>query len=110
MYGPPEGLFLLALYDEVLAGGVGFRKLDSDICEMKRLFVYEDYRGKGIGRRLCHELIENARKAGYGKMRLDTLKRLKAATGLYVSLGFREIAPYRYNPDPTAIFMELELV
>ncbi len=109
MYGPPDGLFLLAFYSEQLAGGVGFRKLEADICEMKRLFVYEEYRGRGIGLRLCKELIVAAKKRGYSKMRLDTLKRLNAATRLYESLGFKKIAPYRYNPDPTAIFMELDL-
>ena len=109
MYRPPDGLFLLAWHHGVLAGGVGFRKFDAKVCEMKRLFVYEKLRGIRFGRSLCIELIKKAKKAGYEKMRLDTLGKMKAAIRLYTTLGFKEIAPYRFNPDPTAKYMELHL-
>ena len=109
MYGPPNGLFLIAWHNGELAGGVGFRKFDAKICEMKRLFVYEQFRGLRLGRSLCIELINNAKKLEYEKMRLDTLGHMKAAIGLYTTLGFKEITPYRFNPDPTAKYMELNL-
>lgn len=109
MFGPPDGFFLLAWHDGELAGGVGLRKLAAGVCEMKHLFVYERFRGGGIGRSLCTELIERARRMPYGRMRLDTLDRMKAAIRLYESVGFRDIGPYRFNPDPTARYMELRL-
>ena len=110
MYSKPEGCFLIALKEqEIIAGGVGLRMLTRDICEMKRLFVYPEYLKKGIGKRLCLELIMQAISMGYKKMRLDTLARLEAANKLYEELGFYEIEPYRENPDPTAKFMELKL-
>ncbi len=109
MYGPPDGLFLLALREGVPAGGVGFRPLEAGICEMKRLFVYERFKNQGVGRILCRALISEAEALGYEKMRLDTLNRMKAAMLLYESLGFREIAPYRFNPDPAAKYLELDL-
>ena len=109
MYGPPDGLFLLAWHNEELAGGVGFRKFDAKVCEMKRLFVYEQFLDIRLGRSLCIELIKKAKKLGYEKMRLDTLGHMKAAIRLYTTLGFKEIAPYRFNPDPTAKYMELNL-
>ena len=109
MYGPPQGLFLLAWHDGQLAGGVGLRRFDARVCEMKRLFVYDPFKRRGIGRRLCTALIEEAIQMGYEKMRLDTLGRMQAAIRLYAHLGFREIGSYRFNPDPTAIYMELHL-
>ena len=109
VYGPPDGLFLLAWHNGEVAGGVGLRKFDVNICEMKRLFVYEKFRGIGLGRSLCVELIKEAKVLGYDKMRLDTLGHMKAAINLYTTLGFKEIAPYRFNPDPTTKYMELTL-
>ena len=109
MYGPPNGLFLLAWSDNEISGGVGLRTLDGAVCEMKLLFVYNQFRGQGVGRILCTELIDEAQKLGYEKMRLDTLGRMGAAISLYNSLGFKEIEAYRFNPDPTTRFMELNL-
>ena len=109
MYGPPKGCFLIAWQGDEPAGGVGLRMHEPGVCEMKRLFVYDRFKGRGIGRGLCTALIEEARKLGYGSMRLDTLGRMVAAMGLYESLGFKEIGPYRFNPDPTARYLELRL-
>lgn len=72
MYGPPDGLFLLARRGGELAGGVGLRRFETHICEMKRLFVYDRFRREGIGRRLCAMLIQEALRLGYKTMRLDT--------------------------------------
>lgn len=108
-YSPPEGRVLVA-YDGVdVAGCVGLRNQGGKICEMKRLYVRPAFRGKGIGRGLASTVIEEARKAGYDRIRLDTVPSMKEAIGLYRSLGFRTVEPYRYNPIPGAVFMELEL-
>ena len=109
MYGPPNGLFLLAWYECELGGGVGLRPIEAGVCEMKRLFVYDPFKRKGVGRRLCATLIQEAVNLGYDKMRLDTLGHMKAAIRLYKNLGFKEIDPYRFNPDPTTKYMELHL-
>jgi GNAT superfamily N-acetyltransferase len=110
MYGPPRGFFLLAWHKEEVAGGVGLRRLESEVCEMKRLFVYDKFKNKGVGRSLCMALIRKATDLGYEKMRLDTLGRMKAAIRLYESLGFKEIKPYRFNPHPSTRYMELLLI
>ena len=110
MYSNPRGCFLIACTEkEVIAGGVGLRMLTKDICEMKRLFIYPEFLGKGIGKKLCLELILQAKSMGYKKMRLDTLARLEAANKLYKKLEFYKIEPYRENPDPTAKYLELKL-
>ena len=76
---------------------------------MKRLYVYPKYLRQGIGEALCKELIVQAKKSGYLKMRLDTIGKLQAANRLYDKLCFYEIEPYRENPDETARFMEYKL-
>ncbi len=110
VYGPPKGCYLLASGIEgATAGGVALREYSAGICEMKRLYVYPPYLGKGLGRPLCNELLKQAKQMGYKKMRLDTMTKLEAANRLYEKLGFYEIEPYRVNPEKTARFMEILL-
>ena len=111
-YGPPCGRLLLAQWDGELAGTVGMHDIGDGVCEMKRLFVYPEFHGKGIGRALATSLIDESRELGYTRMRLDTSLRQVAAQGLYRSLGFREIPVYYDIPEDlrvNAIFMELAL-
>jgi ribosomal protein S18 acetylase RimI-like enzyme len=99
----------LAIAEGSPVGCVALRKLEDDICEMKRLYLQPGLRGQGIGRRLTDAIIQDARGIGYEKMRLGSLASLQEATALYRSLGFVEIPPYRFNPLSGAVFMELVL-
>ena len=108
-YAPPDGCILMAYSGENVAGCVALRKLEDDICEMKRLYVRPGFRGLGIGESLSEKIIDEARRIGYKKMRLDTLPSMKEAVSIYKDLGFNVIPPYRFNPFDGALFMELEL-
>ena len=108
-YAPPRGALLLAISNGVFAGCVAMRPLETDICEMKRLYLRPSYRGSGAGRRLAAAIIDASRRAGYRRMRLDTIDTMSEAIALYRSLGFREIAPYRHNPIAGASYFELDL-
>jgi ribosomal protein S18 acetylase RimI-like enzyme len=108
-YGPPDGALILVLVDGNGAGCIALRKLSKDICEMKRLYVRDDYRGLGIGRKLINLIIEAARKLNYSYIRLDTLPTMQKAQELYISFGFYDIEPYVYNPIKGTRFLELEL-
>lgn len=108
-YGPPHGALILALVEGKAAGCVALRKISENICEMKRLYVRQCYRGLGIGRRLIYIIIEYAKKMNYQYIRLDTLPTMKEAQVLYTSLGFYDIDPYVYNPIEGTRYMELKL-
>jgi GNAT superfamily N-acetyltransferase len=111
-YSRPDGALLLAHWDGVAAGCVAFRRLEAAACEMKRMFVYPQFHGQGIGRALGQAIVDDARKAGYSVMRLDTSVRQIEARQLYAKLGFREVDPY-YELRPAVrnwlVFMELDL-
>ena len=108
-YKSPAGCMLLAEAADGYAGCVALHSLHNNICEMKRLFVIPEYQGCGIGRALAEAVIGGARKQGYQRMRLDTVESMKAAQGLYFSLGFKTIEAYCHNPLDNPSFMELEL-
>ena len=108
-YAAPDGRLLLALYDQKIAGCVALWKVSDQVCEMKRLWVRPEFRGKKIGRQLAEFVIEQAKLIGYFKMKLDTIDTMTEAIKLYVSLGFRSTSAYRYNPVEGAEYMELDL-
>ena len=119
-YAPPAGRLLLAYAAEPTpnttanaqgpAGCVALHALEAGICEMKRLYVRPDFRGKGVGKELIDAILTAARAIGYTRMRLDTIEPImKDAVRMYRALGFREIEPYRANPIAGALYMELQL-
>ncbi len=91
-------------------GVVAVRALADSTCELKRLWVEPEAKGRGFGRELARTAIAFARDAGYAEMKLDTLKnRMPAAIALYRSLGFVDAEPYTHNPEPDVLFMTLKL-
>jgi putative acetyltransferase len=112
-YGPPGGCVLLALAGEEAVGAVCLRRLDAEACEMKRLFVPEQHRGKGIAKALVKALFEAAVARGHRVMRLDTGSFMTEALALYTSFGFARIPPYYTVNEVLArdfVFMEKTLI
>jgi GNAT superfamily N-acetyltransferase len=95
---PPNGTLLLALVDGEPAGLGGVRHLDTDVAEVKSMYVAPDYRGTGLGRSILARLDEIALEHGCGAVRLDTSDYLTPAVGLYRSAGYREVPAYNENP------------
>ena len=108
-YAPPRGALFVADDRARLIGMIGLRPFDEAICEMKRLYVRPGFRRVGLGRTLAKALLDEARRAGYSTVLLDTLDDMEAARELYATLGFVEIPPYYYNPIAGAHYLKAEL-
>ncbi len=113
-YAPPDGRLLLAVWDGKPAGVIALRPLDEGeeegLCEMKRLYVRQEFRGHAIGRALAERVIAEAAEIGYTRMRLDTIpSKMDRAIAMYRELGFEETVPYYSTPVRQTLFMERAL-
>ncbi len=111
-YISPQGCLLLARSGGKPVGCIALRPHSLEICELKRMYVRPDFRGQGIGRMLCVQIIQVAKLAGYSLMRLDTEISLRSARKIYTDLGFHSASPYYEVPEALhdrTIFMELNL-
>lgn len=108
-YGLPYGRLYLVYCDGEAAGCIGLRKIDEQNCEMKRLYVRPEFRGKKIGEQLVQKIITDAKDIGYSYMLLDTLPFLENAILMYKKFGFYEIESYNDSPISTSIYMKLDL-
>lgn len=107
-YGPPAGLFLVAVDGEEVVGTGAIRRLDDATAELRRMWLLPEYQGRRIGYRLAVELFAFARAAGYQRVRLSTSAVQERAIRFYQQLGFYPIDRYRDTDDE--VFLELPLV
>ncbi len=108
-YGLPSGRMYIAKLNGETAGCVSITRNDEEYCEIKRLYVRPEYRGRGISRILMEKAIAEARDIGYRYMRLDTFPFMEQAIRIYLQRGFYEIGKYNDNPAETAVFLQLAL-
>ncbi|CAG5003425.1 hypothetical protein DYBT9275_03150 [Dyadobacter sp. CECT 9275] len=111
MYGAPTGALLLVVYDNQYIGVAGIRRIENEFtCEVKRMYIRPEYQGKGMGKELMSKIMEVAREMNYRKIKLDThAVKMPHAVKLYEASGFRQVAPYNYNPHPGTVFFERDL-
>lgn len=108
-YLPPSGIFTIVKSGDSLIGCVGVRKFDKDSCEMKRMYIADAFRGKGIGKLMCEFVIEWCYKSNYRRILLDSNLEMKEAVRLYYKCGFKETEPYCVNENNHPVFMEYPL-
>jgi ribosomal protein S18 acetylase RimI-like enzyme len=108
-YAPPKGALFVVPDGERLVGMIGIRPLEGTICEMKRLYVRPEGRGRGVARQLIARALDEARRVGYSEIRLDTLPMMRDAQALYVALGFSDIDAYYDTPIAGTRFMAKRL-
>lgn len=110
-FTPPNGECLLARLGEAVVGTLMLKRTSDDVCEMNRMWVRPEGRGKGVGRRLIEDLCQRAREMGFRTMKLEALDERILAVPLYVKLGFRtdpERSAYAQN-DLRIIAMKKDL-
>jgi putative acetyltransferase len=105
-YFKQNGTFIVALDDDRVVGSLGLRHWQGNICELKRLWFYKEYRGQGLGRLLMERLIDLAAAKGYQRIRFEVADpEVQApAMRLYQKLGFYFIE--KYSDGPGTVFME----
>lgn len=108
-YAAPQGRLLLATVGAAIVGCAALRRVDAQVCEMKRVYVRPTARGAQLGRRLVERLLGEARAAGYVRICLDVLPEFVAAQRLYAALGFRPAPAVSFNPVPGTQFLGLDL-
>ncbi len=108
-YKRPSGRLALAMASGKAVGCAALRRLDETSCEMKRLYVRQDQRGKKVAVALLEWLVSQARVEGYTRMMADTLPTMEAALQLYARVGFKESGPYSEKPTPGAIYLMKDL-
>jgi putative acetyltransferase len=106
-YFDNNGLFLAALDDGKLIGSGAIRKWDATTAELKRMWLLEDYHGRGIGYQLITRLFDFARTHGYHRIFLQTGSEQSRAVRFYRRLGFVEIPTYNNKPDEISMQIEL---
>ena len=105
-YESGGGIFVVVLERGDVVGTGGIRRLESDIGELRRMFLLEQCRGLGVGRLVGEHLLGHARRQGFSKVRLRTHYSLTLSHRLYQGLGFYLIPPYEVNPPDDAYYME----
>ncbi len=96
---PPGGTFLAGWHGEAPVCCGGFKRLADGACEIKRMYVVPESRGRGVARALLGELEARAQALGYVIARLDSGDRQPHALALYASAGYREIPNFNANPS-----------
>jgi GNAT superfamily N-acetyltransferase len=111
---PPHGRLILSVYEDKVCGLGSLKSINSEIGEIKRMYVDPSFRKIGAGRAILQALINAAKETGYKKVRLDSPKFMEAAHALYRSFGFKDIPVYPEVEIPEEfrqylLFMELDL-
>lgn len=100
--------FWIMLDGKKVIGTAALKKIDESCCELKSLYLYKRFQGRGLGRSLLETVIAEAKRNGYREMYLDTLSSSTRAITLYEKAGF--VITERYNKNPDAdLFMVLEI-
>jgi putative acetyltransferase len=86
--------YVLQEKDGSIVGAYGLYPIDSQTCELRKMYLNRSYRGKGLGKSLMESALSKAGQLGFKRMTLETASVLKEAIALYKSYGFVE-----YQPD-----------
>ena len=98
LHARPDGAIFVAEFGGRVAGCGMTHRIDGTTCEIKRVFVEDAARGRGLAQGLFLAAMDQARADGYRRMVLDTMRVLTEAIALYERLGFAPAEPF-YDLD-----------
>ena len=75
--------------DGLIVGSVGIYPIDEGLCELRKMYLAPEVRGRGLGKLLLERALSHARNAGFRAVMLETASVLKGAVSLYTSYGFK---------------------
>lgn len=108
-YEPPQGTYLVAFVDSLVAGCAGIKKYNDNTCELKRMFIRPGFRSNGLGKTMVEYMVAWCRRNAYTQILLDTNAEMTSALHLYKKCGFVEIPPYCINENQHPVYMEFVL-
>ena len=94
VYEAENEIYFVVEEDGIILGGCGIGNLmdaEFKICELQKMYLAKEARGKGIAQELMQKCLEFAKQAGYDKCYIETLPFMKDAQKLYVKSGFTYI-------------------
>ncbi len=92
LFQTPGSFYLVAENDQQVLGGAGIFPtigLPSGVCELVKMYLHKDARGKGLGRQLIERCLQQAKTLGYTGVYLETMPELGKAVEIYEKFGFR---------------------
>jgi putative acetyltransferase len=114
-YQEERSVYFILQDDTKILGGCGIKQLDNsyeNICELQRMFLLPEARGKGLGKKLIDLCIQKAKEFQYEKMYLETLSQMKDAISLYEKYNFKRLSKPEGNTGHSGcnLYMTLELI
>ena len=108
-YYPPLGDVMIAYSGSKPVGTVAICRMDNFYCELKSMFVPTAYRGQGVAKALCLEVLSSAKEMGFKVVRLTTGEMQPEARALYMKIGFQLVTPWEANPPDGFDYFENKL-
>jgi GNAT superfamily N-acetyltransferase len=103
-YLSPKGVFFVIYKDETPIGCASLKRFDDASCELKRMYIRDQYRGNGYAKIIIAFMAETAALLGYERLLLDTHVEMPAAVNAYIKAGFVEIPAYCENENKNPLF------
>ncbi|MDT4913204.1 MAG: hypothetical protein QOC66_2332 [Pseudonocardiales bacterium] len=104
-FSPPTGLFLVGLLDGIAVAMGGWRRLDESTAEIKRMYVSQSARRRGLARQLLTALERTAGEAGLSRLVLNTGPEQPEAIAMYRQAGYTDVPGFgHYACHPRALF------
>ncbi len=92
------GVFDVIEDDHAIVGTIGLYPVDAAVCELRKMYLVREARGRGLGKYLLERSVVQARELGFSRIVLETSSKLPAAIRLYVNFGFHQIELLHASP------------